>query len=41
MAKWEEREEEDEEVAEDDLEGADWLGGLEGFADLCELISKD
>lgn len=37
IAKWDDRE--DEEAAlDDDLEGV-WLGGFEGFADLCELIS--
>lgn len=36
MAKWDESE--DEEEAEEDLDGVVWLGGFEGFADLCELI---
>lgn len=36
IAKWDESE--DEEEAEDDLDGAVWFGGFEGFVDLWALI---
>ncbi|CAA2970123.1 11-oxo-beta-amyrin 30-oxidase-like isoform X2 [Olea europaea subsp. europaea] len=39
IAKWDDKEDEDE--AEDDLGGPDWLEGFEGFEDLWELIFNE